>query len=96
MKKIGYIVVILIVITLIRPSPTPVIDQLQVSESKSEVPAKETIYVQIAGAVENAGLYEMASGSRVNDLLEIAKPTSKANLDCLNLAQKLVDEQKLL
>lgn len=52
------------------------------------------IYVQVSGAVEEPGLYEMQSGDRINDLLLEAK-ASDYNQQCINLAQKLVDEQNL-
>lgn len=67
------------------------------SEAKSKAVKDEEadiIYVQVSGAVENAGLYEMKSGDRVNDLL-IQANVKAYNEECINLAQKLVDEENI-
>lgn len=67
------------------------------SEAKSKAVKDEEadiIYVQVSGAVENAGLYEMKSGDRVNDLL-IQADVKAYNEECINLAQKLVDEENI-
>lgn len=62
----------------------------------SEVGEKQSkiIYVQVQGAVQEPGLYEMKSGDRVNDLLTVAKATNY-NQECVNLAKKLVDEENI-
>ncbi len=52
------------------------------------------IYVQIYGAVKNPGLYKMKYGDRIDDLLTEAE-VEEYNQKCINLAQKLVDEQNL-
>lgn len=63
------------------------------SELKSET-SKQIIYVQISGAIDSPGLYQMNSGDRINDLIEKAGMRNY-NRNCINLAQKLVDEQNL-
>lgn len=63
------------------------------SDQVSAIPSNR-IYVQVAGAVDEPGLYEMNSGDRVNDLLNIAS-AQDYNESCINLAQIIVDEQNL-
>lgn len=59
-------------------------------ESKSD----DKIFVQISGAIQNPGLYEMKKGDRLNDLLEKANGT-KYNAKCVNLARKVIDEENI-
>lgn len=61
---------------------------------------KKTIFVDLGGAVQRPGLYELPSGSRLNDLLSKAGGlTSEADSSWveknLNLAQELEDASKL-
>lgn len=65
-----------------------------ISDISSEQTDNTTIFVQVTGAVNNPGLYEMQSGDRINDLL-VTAGASEYNSECINLAQKLVDEQNL-
>lgn len=74
----------------------PAIEILPVEEDVSG----GTIFVDLEGAVENPGLYELPSGSRVNDLLIRAGGLSaEADRDWaaknLNLAQRLSDGIKI-
>lgn len=60
----------------------------------------ETLWVDLAGAVIQPGVYELPSNSRLKDLLALAGGLSaEANREWvshnLNLAQKLVDSQKI-
>lgn len=95
MKREYYIavgVLILIVITsLTYTNPDYSIENESeelVSESKVD---SQVIYVQVSGAVAKPGLYKMESDDRVNDLL-LEADVLDYNLECINLAQKLVDE----
>lgn len=55
-----------------------------------------TILVHVAGAVRRPGLYEMSSGARIADAIDLAKgPKPVADLSALNLAEPLVDGQKI-
>lgn len=65
-----------------------------ISDVQSEQTENSTIFVQVTGAVNEPGLYEMQSGDRINDLLASAG-AEEYNSECINLAQKLVDEQNL-
>lgn len=69
-----------------------------ISEESSAL--EKTIFVDIQGAVQNPGVYEVRSGSRINDLLVRAGGLSaQADREWLskniNLAQKLSDGVKI-
>lgn len=67
-----------------------------VSPLSSASAAGEAIFVHVAGAVRNPGLYELPLGSRVMDAIEAAggaKPS--ARLDAINLAEVLQDAMKV-
>jgi competence protein ComEA len=55
-----------------------------------------TIQVYVVGAVKHPGVYTLASGARVYDLLQAAGgPLPQANLIALNLVAKLSDGQEV-
>ncbi|MCS7165001.1 MAG: ComEA family DNA-binding protein [Candidatus Calescibacterium sp.] len=56
---------------------------------------RKTIKVYVCGEVENPGVYELAVGSRVQDVLILAKPKGTADLESINLAKKLRDEDMI-
>jgi competence protein ComEA len=71
--------------TLVLPEPPP----------EPEAP-EVFIGVSVMGAVRNPGFYEMAAGSRVQDLLDRADGvTETADLSDINIAAKLVDATTL-
>lgn len=51
----------------------------------------DKIYVHVAGAVKNPGVYIFDSGARVNEAVKEALPLPEAYLDGLNLAALLED-----
>lgn len=62
------------------------------SSQKTE-PLSQTITVDVKGAVQKPGVYDLASGSRVTDAIQKAGGlTDKADRRSINLAQKLADE----
>ena len=66
----------------------------EVQENKIE--NNNTIVVHIAGAVENSGIQKLPEDSRIADAIEAAGGiTSEANIDNINLAQKIADGQKI-
>lgn len=67
-------------------------DELVQSE---EIIKSEMIVIEIEGAVEKPGVYEVEEGMRINELFEMVD-ASNGNQSCYNLAQKLVDEQKIV
>ncbi|MGQ9556455.1 MAG: helix-hairpin-helix domain-containing protein [Desulfurispora sp.] len=54
------------------------------------------VVVHVSGAVQKPGVYHLPAGSRVEDLLNKAGLLPGADVDSLNLAAKLKDEQRLL
>ena len=71
------------------PSPAPT--------AAPPLPAPEPkYYVHVAGAVRNPSLYLLPPGSRVMQAIKAAGgPTSKADLDAVNLAEKVKDGEKV-
>ncbi len=58
---------------------------------------KTTIFVDIKGYVKNPGVYEMDSGTIVNDLINKAGGIKKGGTtENINLSKKLVDESMLI
>ncbi len=55
----------------------------------------DVIFVHVAGAVESPGVYKLTNGQRIYEVLELACPLESANLDYLNLAQVLRDQDKV-
>lgn len=54
------------------------------------------VVVHIAGEVKVSGLYTLEQGSRVNDAINAAGgPTLNADLDAINLAQRVCDGEKI-
>lgn len=73
----------------------------QESDDSSKAHAEEkepenTIWIHVSGAVVHEGLFELGESSRINDAIEAAGGlVEDATLDDINLAQKLVDGQKV-
>ncbi len=60
-------------------------------------PAPNTLTIDIAGEVVQPGVYELPSGSRIQDAIRAAGGLSaSANADSINLAAGLSDGQKIL
>ena len=53
-------------------------------------------FVHVTGAVQNPGVYELASGSRIQDALTAAVALPQADMQALNLAAFLADGQQLV
>ena len=72
---------------------TTTASQESTEETSSESPESETILVDVKGAVQSEGVYELPSTARVNDAIEAAGGFSdQADKKSVNLAQKLSDE----
>jgi len=55
------------------------------------------LVVDVTGAIRRPGVYRMPAGSRVNDAVTRAGgPTSKAELEAVNLAARLADGQQVV
>jgi competence protein ComEA len=76
---------------------TPKVAVLAHSKTTSVAPAKQRIYVHIAGSVKHPGIYQLDSGARVYEaVLEAGGLTSKANQMSINLARVLNDGEQLV
>ncbi len=60
-------------------------------------PAGPTVVVvDVVGAVRRPGVYRLPDGARVQDAVRRAHPTSRANLQGLNLAERLADGEQVV
>jgi competence protein ComEA len=75
----------------------PVAQPIQIVEpSPSPAPSPVQLAVYVTGSVVNPGVYYLPEESRVQDALEVAGgPTADADLDCVNLAQRVHDEDQI-
>lgn len=72
------------------------VSQQNFSAANTPAPTTDGIKVYVVGAVKNPGLYTLAVGARVYDLLQAAGGTlPKANLVAINMAAKLNDGQEV-
>lgn len=66
------------------------------SENSDEDEKNEEIYAHIAGAVNKPGLVKLNKGDRLIDAINLAGGArADADLDSVNLARKLADEDKI-
>ena len=56
---------------------------------------KNQIFVHVTGAVKSPGVYRLVEGQRVYEVLELAEPLHDADVDVLNLAGVLYDQEKI-
>lgn len=81
------------VFVLRRPEPTPL---AIVTTTPRPTPTIGMIMVDVRGAVNKPGVYTLAVGSRVQDVLVLAgNPLSDAETRQLNLARKLNDGEQI-
>jgi len=83
---------------LLRPPRSPVEATLPFTPTTSAaaVASERTLVVQIAGAVAQPGVYRMATGSRVDDLLAAAGgTTAEGDPQRVNLAARLQDGERV-
>lgn len=83
------IILVLLVIIILKPNNST--SDIVINEEISKEEEKTTIKVDIKGMVENSGVYEVDSNSRVIDVIEKAVLKDNANTDYLNLSKKLRD-----
>jgi competence protein ComEA len=81
------------VIYVRRPTSQPI---EIVEPSPTSVPGSVELAVYVTGAVQNPGVYYLPEESRVQDALEAAGgPAVNADLDRVNLAQRVHDEDQV-
>ncbi|WP_017548787.1 helix-hairpin-helix domain-containing protein [Salinicoccus carnicancri] len=67
----------------------------EVTEESEEAPVETldaSIFVEVKGAVEYPGVFEMPKDARVKNVLEMAQPDAAADLLTVNQSMKLADE----
>lgn len=65
-------------------------------EKLQDIQQEEKIYIHVAGAVNNPGVYALNKGARIEDILKLADPTIDADIDrYLNRAALLQDSDKI-
>lgn len=57
--------------------------------------APKQIFVHVTGAVKSPGVYTLFEGQRVYEVLKLAEPLDDADVDLLNLAGVLYDQDKI-
>lgn len=65
-------------------------------ESPVQKEQSQNIEVYITGEVNKPGVYQVKTGDRVHEALDLAQPTEEANLKVINLARKLQDEEAIV
>lgn len=77
-----------------------IFDSTIVSASEKDNSIKidnKTVYVDIKGAVNNPGVYEVDSNSRIIDVIKIAGDlTENADTSIINLSKKVADEMYII
>lgn len=68
-------------------------DKPQIAQEEKAV--NTHVYVHVIGAVAKPGLYCLVEGARVADALQEAKPLPEADLDAINLAEIIFDQQQI-
>ncbi len=69
----------------------------QTQDSTDSSAVGDDIYVYVCGAVNNAGVYKIAGGSRLYEAVELAGGfTDDADEACLNLAREVKDGEQII
>ena len=81
---------------LLRPSRASVPPPVRVARA-SAAPKAAQLFVDVVGAVRRPGLYRVQDGARVADAVARAGgPTSKAQLELVNLAARIADGEQVV
>ncbi|MGE5380585.1 MAG: helix-hairpin-helix domain-containing protein [Methylocystaceae bacterium] len=71
-------------------------DNVSAAGESSKPSAKETLlWVYVVGEVKNPGVYQLPSGGRVFQAVELAEAGARADLTQLDMARVLVDGEKI-
>lgn len=92
---VGAIALFIVYSILKRPEPTspPLVITLQPRPISGATPQSTTIEVYVTGAIQKPDVYSLPTGSIVKDLINTAGgATSDADLEHINLAQRLSDQ----
>lgn len=87
MKKILFVLVLVLLVVVLRPKSTLLVEE----------PLDNKIKVEIKGAVNNPGVYELETGKRVEDVIKLSGGLKKdADVSNTNLSKNLVDEMVII
>lgn len=79
-----------------QPSPPIVVSTPLPTPTPTSIPTPAPIRIHVSGAVHQPAVYELPPGSIVQDAINIAGgPASDADLDHINLALELQDQQQV-
>ena len=84
--------------SLFVPEPVnyPVVDTLERSYLESSFSVKDTVMIQLSGAVLRPGVYEVTENQRVGDVLAVGGGVlPNANLDRINLVRFITDGMRI-
>lgn len=87
MKKILFVLVLVLLVLVLRPKSALLVEE----------PLDDKIKVEIKGAVNNPGVYELETGKRVEDVIKLSGGLKKdADVSNTNLSKNLVDEMVII
>ena len=87
MKKILFALVLILLVVVLRPKSVLLVEE----------PLDNKIKVEIKGAVNNPGVYELETGKRVEDVIKLSGGLKKdADVSNTNLSKNLVDEMVII
>ncbi|MGN0733614.1 MAG: helix-hairpin-helix domain-containing protein [Emergencia sp.] len=76
---------------------SPEDETLQVADSQDTAVSAKIIYVDISGEVKNQGVYQVADGTRLFEVIEKAGGlTANASIESINQAEVVTDGQKII
>lgn len=92
------LVVLLFLLTGFKNNKPEIIEEVSnLEEVKEDIKEVKKIKVEIKGAVNSPGVYEIDENSRVIDVINISGGfTEDANIDLINLSKKLEDEMVII
>ena len=87
MKKILFALVLILLVVVLRPKSALLVEE----------PLDNKIKVEIKGAVNNPGVYELETGKRVEDVIKLSGGLKKdADVSNTNLSKNLIDEMVII
>ena len=96
-KKIYNAFCVLILFILFGITLFCIFDGNEAKAETNKVTTSKTVYVDIKGAVNNPGVYEVDSGSRVIDVIKIAGDLKEnADTSIINLSKIVTDEMYII
>lgn len=87
MKKIVFVLILILLVVVLRPKSALLVEEH----------LDDKIKVEIKGAVNNPGVYELETGKRVEDVIKLSGGLKKdADVSNTNLSKNLVDEMVII